>query len=147
MYVPLLYPLMGALGTSDLNTAVVEREEGFAGRTPGRSRTLLLQPAEGCLLEWQVARTGPARHSPSCAVPNAARPSRVAPAWAFGALVRLDLSARDTLAVFSVGPVGMAVVQLAAAMGAGRSLSTSTKTAPLHYTRSRLRPEPGHDPR
>jgi (R,R)-butanediol dehydrogenase/meso-butanediol dehydrogenase/diacetyl reductase len=37
---------------------------------------------------------------------------------AYGALVRLDLSARDTLAVFGVGPVGMSVVQLAAAMGA-----------------------------
>lgn len=37
---------------------------------------------------------------------------------AYGALVRMDLSARDTLAVFGLGPVGMSVVQLAAAMGA-----------------------------
>ena len=36
---------------------------------------------------------------------------------AYGALVRLDLSARDTLAVVGLGPVGQAAVQLAAAMG------------------------------
>lgn len=36
---------------------------------------------------------------------------------AYGALVRLDLSARDTLAVFGLGPVGLSAVQLAAAMG------------------------------
>jgi threonine dehydrogenase-like Zn-dependent dehydrogenase len=37
---------------------------------------------------------------------------------AYGALLRLDLSARDTLAVFGLGPVGQSAVQLAAAMGA-----------------------------
>jgi len=37
---------------------------------------------------------------------------------AYGALVRLDLSARDTLAVFGLGPVGMSAVQFGAAMGA-----------------------------
>jgi (R,R)-butanediol dehydrogenase / meso-butanediol dehydrogenase / diacetyl reductase len=37
---------------------------------------------------------------------------------AFGALLRLDLTARDTLAVFGLGPVGLAAVQLATAMGA-----------------------------
>ncbi|HEU0221655.1 MAG TPA: zinc-binding dehydrogenase [Paracoccaceae bacterium] len=36
---------------------------------------------------------------------------------AFGALVRLDLSARETLAVFGLGPVGLSAAQLAAAMG------------------------------
>jgi len=36
---------------------------------------------------------------------------------AYGALLRLDLSARDTLAVFGLGPVGQAAVQLATAMG------------------------------
>lgn len=36
---------------------------------------------------------------------------------AYGALARLDLSARDTLAVFGLGPVGLSAVQLAAAMG------------------------------
>ncbi|QLH12988.1 zinc-binding dehydrogenase [Paracoccus pantotrophus] len=36
---------------------------------------------------------------------------------AYGACVRLDLSARDTLAVFGLGPVGLSAVQLAAAMG------------------------------
>jgi (R,R)-butanediol dehydrogenase/meso-butanediol dehydrogenase/diacetyl reductase len=36
---------------------------------------------------------------------------------AYGALRRLDLSARDTLAVFGLGPVGQAAVQLATAMG------------------------------
>jgi threonine dehydrogenase-like Zn-dependent dehydrogenase len=36
---------------------------------------------------------------------------------AWGGLVRLDLSARDTLAVFGLGPVGQAAVQLATAMG------------------------------
>lgn len=36
---------------------------------------------------------------------------------AYGALVRLDISARDTLAVFGLGPVGLSAVQLAAAMG------------------------------
>jgi len=36
---------------------------------------------------------------------------------AFGALGRLDISARDTLAVFGLGPVGLSAVQLAAAMG------------------------------
>ena len=37
---------------------------------------------------------------------------------AFGALVRLNVSARDTLVVFGLGPVGLAAVQLASAMGA-----------------------------
>lgn len=37
---------------------------------------------------------------------------------AFGALQRLNISARDTLAVFGLGPVGLAAVQLGAAMGA-----------------------------
>lgn len=36
---------------------------------------------------------------------------------AYGALSRLDLSARDTLAIFGLGPVGLSAVQLAAAMG------------------------------
>ncbi len=36
---------------------------------------------------------------------------------AFGAMTRLELSARDTLAVFGLGPVGLSAVQLAAAMG------------------------------
>ena len=36
---------------------------------------------------------------------------------AFGALTRLDISARDTLAVFGLGPVGLSAAQLAAAMG------------------------------
>jgi threonine dehydrogenase-like Zn-dependent dehydrogenase len=36
---------------------------------------------------------------------------------AYGALLRLDLSARDTLAIFGLGPVGQAAVQLATAMG------------------------------
>ncbi|WP_065382871.1 zinc-binding dehydrogenase [Hyphomonas sp. ND6WE1B] len=37
---------------------------------------------------------------------------------AYGALVRLDVSARDTVAVIGLGPVGQSAVQLAAAMGA-----------------------------
>ncbi|MFC8011102.1 zinc-dependent alcohol dehydrogenase family protein [Streptomyces cinereoruber] len=37
---------------------------------------------------------------------------------AYGALVRLDLTARDTLAVFGLGPVGQSAVQFASAMGA-----------------------------
>lgn len=37
---------------------------------------------------------------------------------AWGALLRLNLTARDTLAVFGLGPVGLSAVQLAAAMGA-----------------------------
>ncbi|OHV64843.1 zinc-binding dehydrogenase [Pseudofrankia sp. BMG5.36] len=36
---------------------------------------------------------------------------------AYGALTRLDLSARDTIAVFGLGPVGQSAVQLAASMG------------------------------
>lgn len=36
---------------------------------------------------------------------------------AYGALCRLDLSARDTLVVFGLGPVGLSAVQLATAMG------------------------------
>ncbi|SIT41759.1 Zinc-containing alcohol dehydrogenase superfamily [Paraburkholderia piptadeniae] len=36
---------------------------------------------------------------------------------AFGALLRLDISARDTLAVFGLGPVGLSTAQLAASMG------------------------------
>lgn len=36
---------------------------------------------------------------------------------AWGALLRLDISARDTLAVFGLGPVGLSAAQLAAAMG------------------------------
>jgi threonine dehydrogenase-like Zn-dependent dehydrogenase len=37
---------------------------------------------------------------------------------AYGALLKLDLSARDTIAVFGLGPVGQSAVQLATAMGA-----------------------------
>jgi (R,R)-butanediol dehydrogenase/meso-butanediol dehydrogenase/diacetyl reductase len=37
---------------------------------------------------------------------------------AFGALVRLNLTARNTIAIFGQGPVGQSAVQLAAAMGA-----------------------------
>jgi threonine dehydrogenase-like Zn-dependent dehydrogenase len=37
---------------------------------------------------------------------------------AFGALLRLNLSARDTVAIFGQGPVGLSATQLAAAMGA-----------------------------
>ena len=37
---------------------------------------------------------------------------------AFGALGRLELSGRDTIAVFGQGPVGLSATQLAAAMGA-----------------------------
>lgn len=37
---------------------------------------------------------------------------------AYHALVRIDLSARDTLAVFGLGPVGQSAVQFASAMGA-----------------------------
>ncbi len=36
---------------------------------------------------------------------------------AYGALLRLDISARDTLAVYGLGPVGLSAAQLAAAMG------------------------------
>jgi len=36
---------------------------------------------------------------------------------AYGALLRLDISARDILAVFGLGPVGLSAAQLAAAMG------------------------------
>jgi len=36
---------------------------------------------------------------------------------AYGALGRMDISARDTLAVFGLGPVGLSAAQLAAAMG------------------------------
>ncbi|MEZ5666122.1 MAG: zinc-binding dehydrogenase [Alphaproteobacteria bacterium] len=36
---------------------------------------------------------------------------------AYGAICRLGVSARDTLAVFGLGPVGLSVVQLASAMG------------------------------
>lgn len=36
---------------------------------------------------------------------------------AFAALERLDVSARDTLAVFGLGPVGQSAIQLASAMG------------------------------
>jgi L-iditol 2-dehydrogenase len=36
---------------------------------------------------------------------------------AYGALVRLKLSARDTLAIFGLGPVGLSAAQLASAMG------------------------------
>jgi L-iditol 2-dehydrogenase len=36
---------------------------------------------------------------------------------AWGALLRLNISARDTLAVFGLGPVGLSAAQLAAAMG------------------------------
>ena len=37
---------------------------------------------------------------------------------AYGALVRMNLSARDTVAIFGQGPVGLSATQLAAAMGA-----------------------------
>lgn len=36
---------------------------------------------------------------------------------AYGALLRLDISARDKLAVYGLGPVGLSAAQLAAAMG------------------------------
>src|SRR5437867_12997164 len=37
---------------------------------------------------------------------------------AYGALKRLDVSGRDTLAVFGQGPVGLSATQLGTAMGA-----------------------------
>ena len=37
---------------------------------------------------------------------------------AYGALLRLDVSARDTIAIFGQGPVGLSATQFAAAMGA-----------------------------
>jgi len=37
---------------------------------------------------------------------------------AYSALKRLDVSGRDTLAIFGQGPVGLAATQLATAMGA-----------------------------
>lgn len=37
---------------------------------------------------------------------------------AFGALQRLDISGRDTIAIFGQGPVGLSATQLASAMGA-----------------------------
>ena len=37
---------------------------------------------------------------------------------AWGALQRLDLSGRDTIAIFGQGPVGLSATQLASAMGA-----------------------------
>ncbi len=37
---------------------------------------------------------------------------------AYGALVRLNVSARDSVVIFGLGPVGLSAVQLAAAMGA-----------------------------
>ena len=37
---------------------------------------------------------------------------------AYGALLRLNVSARDTIAIFGQGPVGLSATQLAAAMGA-----------------------------
>ena len=37
---------------------------------------------------------------------------------AYGALLRLNVSARDTVAIFGQGPVGLSATQLAAAMGA-----------------------------
>jgi (R,R)-butanediol dehydrogenase/meso-butanediol dehydrogenase/diacetyl reductase len=37
---------------------------------------------------------------------------------AYGALLRMNLSARDTIAIFGQGPVGLSATQLAAAMGA-----------------------------
>ena len=37
---------------------------------------------------------------------------------AYGALLRLELSARDTVAIFGQGPVGLSATQFAAAMGA-----------------------------
>ncbi|MEC3768789.1 zinc-dependent alcohol dehydrogenase family protein [Cupriavidus sp. SS-3] len=36
---------------------------------------------------------------------------------AYGALQRLDISARDTVAIYGLGPVGLSTAQLAAAMG------------------------------
>jgi (R,R)-butanediol dehydrogenase / meso-butanediol dehydrogenase / diacetyl reductase len=36
---------------------------------------------------------------------------------AYGALLRLNISARDTLAIYGLGPVGLSTAQLAAAMG------------------------------
>ncbi|HBN8522206.1 zinc-binding dehydrogenase [Pseudomonas aeruginosa] len=36
---------------------------------------------------------------------------------AYGALLRLNVSARDTLAIYGLGPVGLSAAQLAAAMG------------------------------
>ena len=53
----------------------------------------------------------------SCRSPRARR-SPAAPGTAYSALKRLDVSGRDTLAIFGQGPVGLAATQLATAMGA-----------------------------
>jgi len=47
---------------------------------------------------------------------------------AYGALARMNLSARDTIAIFGQGPVGLSATQLAAAMGA-RVIAVDTSAA------------------
>jgi threonine dehydrogenase-like Zn-dependent dehydrogenase len=53
---------------------------------------------------------------------------------AYGALVRLNLSGRDTLAVFGQGPVGASATLLAKAMGA-RVIAVDVSTARLDFAR------------
>ena len=51
---------------------------------------------------------------------------------AYGALLRLNVSARDTVAIFGQGPVGLSATQLAAAMGARViAVDVSTERAQL----------------
>jgi threonine dehydrogenase-like Zn-dependent dehydrogenase len=53
---------------------------------------------------------------------------------AYGAMLRLQASGRDTLAVFGAGPVGLSVVLLAKAMGA-RVISIDISPARLDFAR------------
>lgn len=68
---------------------------------------------------------------------------------AFGAITRLNLSARDSLVVFGLGPVGLAAVQLASAMGVevigvdidAKRVATALQFGAAHVINGKL-----HDP-
>ncbi|MDT3444663.1 MULTISPECIES: zinc-binding dehydrogenase [unclassified Pseudofrankia] len=88
-------------------TQLCERETGLIGTTVHGGHADFLKVPASTLVPLPDELTFSAGAAISCGTGTA-----------FGGLVRMGLSARDTVAVFGLGPVGLAGVQLASAMGA-----------------------------
>lgn len=88
-------------------TQLCERETGLIGSTVDGGHADYVKVPAVALLPLPDELTFSAGAAIACGTGTA-----------YGALKRLDLSASDTLAVFGLGPVGQAAVQLATAMGA-----------------------------
>ncbi len=82
-----------------------------------RGSTIYGQTAHGGHAQFMKAPAKSLLHLPSDISFSAGAAVSCGTGTAFAAIERLDLSARDTLAVFGLGPVGLSILQLARAMG------------------------------